>query len=239
MIELYPLIPYLCHGMYTKEIHDKISKCNHKVVDEYLDYCNLMCENNSFIKEKLYIDRYINAKRTTLRVKNKYVSITIRENKMILYIYTTKSIQKIFNKPGKVLRPIYCDTTNNKHMMMLIFDNDNKQIYVYDPNNDHKIISHIEYVLDWIIYNHEFTDNYCVVPSVLWNPTNFILNSLPVKSPIYYGGHCVVSSIMIGHLYILLGKTLKEIIDILRTLTNEHLVSLLNDYSLFYYLYIH
>ena len=80
--------------------------------------------------------------------------------------------------------------------------------------------------------------SFMLLPSELWNLNNVSLNNQLFESSIYHGGFCVILSILIPHYMYLTNMNIKNTIELFDTFKTDNLLSLINDYSLFYYLFI-
>lgn len=235
MSSLLPLLPYLCTGLYTEKMYEKVSNGRHYDLDNYLRFCNFE------IPDDLYVCKYINEKLTKYKkyIKNQHISFQIINNKKILYIYVLSSFKKLFEcKCTFIIRPIYCNYNNNMHLMSLIIDNKTKKIYVYDSNNNKNVTDYIETKIERII-NVCKDVKYSVCNTSVWNNKGLIMNKISYISPIYFKGHCVITTLLLPHYALLSNKTIEECVEIFSNINNDVLFSLINNYSLFYYLFIY
>lgn len=231
MTSLVPLLPYLCTGLYTDKMYIKVSNGKHDDLDNYLRFCKFEIPNN------LYVSKYVD-KKYKKQIKNQHISFQITQNKKILHIYTLTSFKKLFKcKCDLVVRPIYCNYNGIMHLMTMIIDNNMKKIYVHDPNNNIKITDYIETKIDKIIggYKH---GKYSVSSASIWNANSLIMNKISYKSPIYFKGHCVITSLLLPHYALLTGKSVEECVKIFSDISDDILFALINNYSLFYYLFV-
>ena len=233
MTELLPLMPYLCTGLYTKKMYDKVSNGNYYDLDGFLKFCKFN------IPENLFVCKFIDDKLQKRQIKNQHISFQIKEDKYFLHIYTFGSFKKLFNCKNKIIaRPIYCNCNGVMHMMIMIIDNEQKTICIYDPNNNINIIKYIENIITAFFDKHKY-DTHIVNSVDNWNKKKFIMNKISYKSPIYFKGHCVISSLLMAHYMALTDKSLDVCTDVFNKMDDNTLFALINNYSLFYYLFIY
>lgn len=231
MIELLPLMPYLCTGMYTSSMYNKVSNGNHDDLDRFLKFCKFK------LFEHLFVCKFINNDLQKRQTKNQHISFQVKNDNYILYIYNFSSFTKLFKYKNMVVRPIYCNINNNMHIMIMIIDNKHGDVYIYDPNNDIKNIKYIENNIITLFDKHKCKSH--KVNSVdNWNKISFIMNKISYKSPIYFKGHCVITSLLMVHYMALIDKPLNICIDIFNKIDEETLLTIINNYSLFYYLFV-
>lgn len=233
MTVLEPLLPYLCTGTYTCDMYKKIAECKTQNIEHFLNFCG------SVQNKKLYINKYINKKCDNKTYCTQKIRLKIIKKRCEVQMYTCNSFKKLFgSKTDIIIRPIYCNIDKKYHLMSLIINNITKQIYVYDSNNNIKITNYIEHIIDKIIYKNDFKHNYCVVASDQWNKNEIIMNKLSFETLNGNNAQCVINTLLFSHYILLTKKNPSTCINIFGSLDDDHLIRLINNYALFYYIFI-
>mgnify|MGYP003385697825 FL=1 len=217
---IQPLISYTCTGLYNENMHKKISQGEWCHMYSYMNFIKI-CDN----KIHEHIDLLL-----------------VEINDEINYDFgTIQTLNNSMESSEKIITyPIYGHINDENHIMSLIIDKERKQVIFYDPNGINKNTNDIENTLRIFIrkFNIEYNYQLIVIPTILWNKNNLILNKQYINSPVYHGGFCLILSILIPHFMLLTGKDIIEVTQIFESFTEINLMSLLNNYSLFYYAFI-
>lgn len=230
------LIPYTFSGLYTKEIDDVISGVDEEDMNNYINFItdNLFHNKNTYC----YING-IKSKKMTNIYDNIY--ITYENDVLKFYSYSIEKYISLIEQDKKIIfRPIYMTINDTHHMMSLIFDKNNKHVILFDSNGSENALTiKIEKTISNIVneINKSLKSSFILLPTKLWNSNNIILNKVLSKSPIYYGGFCVILSVLIPHYMLLTNNSIKTTMEIFDSFSMENFLSLINDYSLFYYVF--
>ena len=127
------------------------------------------------------------------------------------------------------------------HIAPLIFDNQNKKVYMLDPNGKSTFFNSVldfdtnVYVECMLIkYLNQLSDlglKYTFMCSKTWNQKNICINKNFKNSPIG-SGHCVILTLMLAHLLITNKCHPSIIYDMFKHLTDDEVLFLIKEYSL-------
>lgn len=230
-----PLQKYLISGVYNNDIHKKISLCNHIDIYNYMLFINMTQELF------LNVDEYINGKKCKCDIDNHNISIIINDDNMYLYMYNIISLNNLINQDTNIIcKPIYLNNNNDLHLMMLIIDRNNSNVMIFDSTTNNNIINRIEKTLNSIIqeYNIVYNTNFQILPYDIWNINKISLNRSFSISSIYFGGFCVILSLLFSHYMMLTNNNIEDSLELFSNLSHDQLLSIINDYSLFYYYFL-
>ena len=228
-----PLYEYLCSGLYTLEMHKVVSNCKHTDVNNFMNFLKMS------VPTKLSVNKYINNDLQSSKIQNNNMSVIVTDNDIIMYVYDLDSFHKLINNDMCIVaKPIYANVRGSLHLLMLIINKVTNDIIVFDSANN-MFVNDIELVIKKNIQNYNIfhNTNYIVVPNKLWNSNNLVLNKEFLLSPIYHGGFCVIYSILFVHYMITTKKDVNQCLKIFNNFDNSQMILLLNDYSIFYYLF--
>jgi len=230
-----PLIPYTSTGLYTKEIHDQIANGSTESINLFIHYTT---------------DHLLHNKTTICFINNVEVpndeSITnltleIVHDKVKFHLYSLETFDSLLSQSNNVIfQPIYGTINNEHHLMTLIIDKQRNQVMFFDSNGINDNTVKIETMIKTMINKLNIHYDYQLIlnPTTLWNKENIVLNHKYSSSPIYYGGFCVILSLLIPHYMLLTGNDISSVIEIFGSFPEDKLMTIINDYSLFYYIFI-
>lgn len=133
-----------------------------------------------------------------------------------------------------------CELKDTTHQGIVMVDNNNKKIYLLDPNGSPTYFNdifnfYVNYEIENMIENYftqlKFFDlHYEYVHITKWNPVNIVLNKRFNTNEIG-SGHCVVISFIIIHLIATLNYEPPKIYNILKDFSDDELLYIIKDYS--------
>lgn len=244
MIETYntdilPLKKFLCAGFLDDYMYDRISTCEHKDIIKYMEYVKMTEILN------LTFDKYINEVKVDSDINEFHICnephIIYNSNIFNMYMYDTDSLHKLINQDCNIVtKHILSNLHNNCHCMMLIINKNDRTFSIFDSSNNSQIVKGIEKILYKIIqeYNIKYSDNFILLSIDIWNSDNIVINRPYKKSLTNNDGYCVIMSIMLVHYMIVTNKDIVTVIKIFDNFTDNEMTTIINDYSLYYYLFI-
>ena len=133
-----------------------------------------------------------------------------------------------------------CELKESTHQGIIMVNNDDKKIYLIDPNGSPTYFNDIfnfqvNYEIENMVENYfaqlKFFDlNYEYVHIGKWNPFNIVLNKRFKENEIG-SGHCVVVSFTIIHLIATLDYEPHKIYEVLKDLSDDELLYMIREYS--------
>jgi hypothetical protein len=232
---IIPIADFLLPGSYTISMHEKIASCKCKDINRFMQY------NGIYNNIKLCVNKYNGKKLIKNSVKNSNMSVIINNKKSTSYIYDAKSLNTLLRSDEDyIFKPIFCKLNSKMHLVIIILDIKKKSIYIFDSSVNLILINHIEYLIDQIISDQQFIENqqFHVIPVNIWNKNLRILNKISKKSLINYGGFCVMISLLISHYMKLTNINLNKCIKIFNKFSKQEILSIYNDYSIYYYFFL-
>lgn len=234
--DILPLTNFLCSGLYNIYMNDRITSCNYKDILSYMTYVK-MTENPN-----LTFNKYVNGVKIESNISEIHIidkpHVLLEEDNFELYICDAVSLHNLINQKNKIIsKHILAKLYNIHHCIMYIVNKNDKTISVFDSSDNLQIIKRIEKILVNVIqeYNIMYSDNYILLQIDIWNDNNIVLNTHHKTSPIYDTGFCVMLSIIVAHYMIITNKDIKTVVKIFSNFTYDEILSIINDYSLFYY----
>ena len=227
--KILPIVDFLASGLYTPDMHAKIGTCSSEDINRFLDF------NNMYDSTPLTVNKFFNTHYNESLYDIPHMSIIVEQENIISYIYDASSLNILFNSTKKyIFKPIFCKLDMEMHLMMMIIDIKKRSIYIFDSNNDITLVKYIENIINITLYENKFKRKFKIIPLEKWNSKNISLNSR-----IFGSGFCVILSILFSHYIQLSNKSFSTCIKIFGSFSDNERLSLLNDYSLFYYYFIH
>lgn len=237
---------------YKKEHYDYICNLNvyqkNKINQILFDMNNELITNYNIYYNKYNNEYYINEIKK-IEFKNKLdeydedIIINNISGNIRLIIYDNIEFSNILNNnidKNYIFYPVHLIDKNQDftHIDYLIINNVLEEIYLLDTcgknnyfidiNDNNKIDDlFIKYISD---LNKNTILQYKFISSKNWNPNNLILNR-EINNKNYYGGHCVILSILTCHYLYLSNKTLFDIYSELSNLCDDELLNLIHNYS--------
>lgn len=126
------------------------------------------------------------------------------------------------------------------HQASLMIDNENKQIYMIDPNGKSDFFDHIfhqetNFFVENMLSKYfaelgKFGLNYKYIYAADWNPHKISLNK-SFKNACIGSGHCVITSLMLIHLINSFNLNPKNAFDMISNLSEDEILYLIKEYS--------
>ena len=230
---LSELMPNIDTGIYTDNMHKKISEARYRDIDSFMRYKRIKSEYPN-----LKVNEFYGMKINDHNLHCEFMSFCISDAKKYMYVFTTESFIALFTLRDKyVFIPIYCNIRGHHHLMLLIIDNKDKKLFVFDPNNTVNYVTYIEHMIDKTLIKHKMTKEYKVIPIQRWNPYEHVLNRISSNSPICFGGYCVILCIIMSQALKINNRCIHETLGILAS-NKEALYSLMYTYSYYYFQFI-
>lgn len=151
-----------------------------------------------------------------------------------------------------------CENKNCNHQVCLIIDRLKNEAYFYDPNGRSSYFDNIfideakKHGLTENLNDLHFDGESAIndmfksyfaeiknkvgidikfVPSIIWNPQNYVINPSFDKEVLIGSGHCVITTILFVHLLNILQEDITVVFNLLGQLSKEQLIYIINGYS--------
>lgn len=129
---------------------------------------------------------------------------------------------------------------NSGHQASLMIDNENKQIFMIDPNGKSDFFDHIfhqetnfyvENMLSkYFMELNKFGIDYKYIYTSEWNPYKISLNK-NFKNALIGSGHCVITTLMLIHLINIFNLNPHDAFSMISKLSEDEILYLIKEYS--------
>ncbi|CAH6421482.1 Hypothetical protein KVN_LOCUS294 [uncultured virus] len=170
-----------------------------------------------------------------------HTNVDILDNNIILNIFTPYYLANYLKK-NQNIKNIFltfnynCGAKNFAHQAGFLIDNNNKKIFLIDPNGspsyfNNIIGSKIDYIIEKMLYDYFsllklFDLNYEYIYTFHWNQKEIYMNKF-FNNDFLGSGHCVILTLMIIYLVNELDKPIDQIYEIFDKLEDEEILYLI------------